>query len=130
MAQYEYKLVPVTHGRRPDRSGEMGLSRDELSTELNLRALTGWEFVGSERIVERKRRWLILVDHREIPCLVFRREVSPRIEAPKEHVRALQTVATEVPVRRVRRAELVQAVRDGRRRIRVKNGVTPEYAAE
>ena len=130
MAYFEYRLVPATTRRKPSRGGAAGPTLSELATELNMRALTGWEFVGSEQIVERRRRLFFLVESHEVACLVFRREVSPRVEAPKDHARALREAATEVPVRYSKKAELVQAVRDGHRRVRVRSTASPEYAAE
>ncbi len=125
MTTYEYKLVPA--GQPLRGRGKTASRREfderEFAAQINIRALTGWEFVGSEQVVRTRRRlWLLRVTETQ-PVLVFRRAASPRVAIPREHERAL-AAAEPAPApgqggRAARREDLIAAVRAGSRRVRI-----------
>ena len=82
MVSYEYRMIPQREARR-----NAGVA-DEMAREMNLRAMLGWEYVGSEMVTE-KRRWLgALLGPKSRQFLVYRRAASTRVSVPAEHARA------------------------------------------
>jgi hypothetical protein len=115
MAFYEYKLIPAATGKPATQA----IPIDSLTEEINLRAMTGWEFVGTEVVSRQRRKWIILKESEELCCMVFRREVNARVGTPRTQMQTLRARAEEIAVRRPSRTDLVAAVRSGQRRIRV-----------
>ena len=124
---YEYKLVPAPAGAaRADRGkGDAEDLPHALSTVINLRALGGWDYAGSETVVEERRTFIFF--KRTAPCtyLVFRRMASPLRTAAQEHDRAVAAATAaaaqrEEAQRQQAREDLVASVRAGQRRVRVR----------
>ena len=114
MVSYEYRMIPQREARR-----NAGVA-DEMAREMNLRAMLGWEYVGSEMVTE-KRRWLgALLGPKSRQFLVYRRAASTRVAVPAEHARAaretVEIVRTDARI--ARRSDLVADIRAGKRRIR------------
>lgn len=114
MVTYEYRMIPREDSRRKD-----GMA-DDMTREMNLRAILGWEYVGTEIVAEKRRGVLSLLGRKPRQFLVYRRLASARVPVPADQARAVEDSVTVVQSnqREMRRSELVAEVKAGKRRIR------------
>ncbi len=121
MVTYEYRMILREDMRRKDGNA------DDLTREMNLRAIMGWEYVGTEVVAEKRRGLLALLGRRPRQFLVYRRLVSARIPVPASHARAVEESVTVVQSgpRETRRSDLVAEVKAGKRRIRPQSATSP-----
>lgn len=146
---YEYKVVapPRRALRFKDlRKGEHPFHRTvaEVLTSLGL---DGWSYVGVERFLAVRRRWLLWSREEAVEVMVFRREMRSILCTSEQHF-ASSTISSSAPsglhagsdqaamplqpieavrARRVTRPETVARVAQGGRRIAVQR---PDIAAE
>jgi hypothetical protein len=142
---YEYKVIapPRRAMRFKDlEKGEHPFHRTIAET-LTSMGLEGWSYVGVERLLQVRRRWLLWSREEAVEVMVFRREIrailqgqeNPMVEAPAAPARqagAVRPMAMPHPIeavraRRVSRPETVARVAQGARRILVRR---TEIAAE
>ncbi len=124
MTKYEYKIVsaPVTAVKVRRMSGKAKEVAGDVSELMNELGEYGWEYVRSETLKTRRRRWLIVKEWRTCEVMVFRR-VFAKIEAPEDMAGAVITEPVVIEPRRVRNVEAVRRAKAGERRIHLK---TPE----
>lgn len=140
MKTYEYKIVaaPMAIQKSWFARHDDGFA-DNVSDLMNEFGACGWDYVRSETLTFRKRRWYGARRHTRHEVLVFRRMLANDVTA-EDRARIVLTEVSEfgaVTPRRVRNAEAVARVKAGNRRIEMvgekmshaANG-TPMTAAE
>lgn len=122
MPYFEYKVIPAPLRRRPRQKRVDGMDKyastiSDLMTEMGLE---GWDFIGAETMTERRRRFPFGRDV-DRTLLVFRRQAQLHGFGINEESGKERHEPTLEPVRprRVARPELIAAVANGARRIKV-----------
>ena len=125
---YEYKVVAPP--RRALRFKDLGKGEHPfhrtVAETLTSLGLEGWSYVGVERFLEARRRWLLWSRENTVEVMVFRREVRSILRTEEPQIVPSQPIEA-VRARRVTRPETVARVVQGERRITVQR---PDIAAE
>ncbi len=123
MSYFEYKVIPAPSQRRRRQRRVDGLDKyastvADLMTEMGLE---GWDFIGVESMRERRRRFMILLYDVERSFMIFRRPARLHASGARDATATTEAwpSSDQVRPRRVSRPELVAAVAEGARRIKV-----------
>jgi hypothetical protein len=135
MSLYEYRLVPANPYDLATGKAviEPTAVASALAHEMNMRAMLGWEFVGSEWVAAPAPRWRRGKADAGRRFLVFRRANATRARptaAQEAAVAGILAPPAAAAVRAASRTDLIEAVRAGKRRIHVRQGPDDRVAAE
>ena len=94
MSSYEFQVVPA-----PERVRKLtDLKKDQdkfcatVTDVLTDMGLAGWEFVGAETLPFQQRRMLMFPRVADKTCLVFRREIKPKVEPKRVTASTPETI--------------------------------------
>ncbi len=121
MLKYEYKIVPAPVEQTTSWFARAkGDGFENTVTELmNALGECGWDYIRSETLTTRRRRFLRAAAVSRHEVLVFRRSIGD-VTAAEDKARIVLSepeVITKVSPRRVRDLDAVRRVKSGERRI-------------
>jgi hypothetical protein len=132
----EYRVIAAP--RRAVRFKDLGKGEDAfhrtLAETLTALGLEGWDYIGVERLPQRRRTWLFWTREEIAQVMVFRREIKPILRAAEPEVHAPRTsdtlAVTPVEVVRARRVTRTLAPHEIRRVPVDRPADYPAHAAE